>query len=340
MKRIIKKTGGKFIKLLSKCGLISNKIIIQVDGGICSQIHFYLAGKRLEQLTGCKVEYDLEWYDLYGMDTIGRYVRHFNFELMFPDIKFEKARPGILRWLYIKFCFRHIEYNEHYTPQEVRDLFKGPLYIEGYFGHTEEMMSILKNGSFSINTGLLPKNNLWIKSKIEKASRMGTTCAVHVRRGDLSANHPVYGEAPRAEYFIEAMRRMERREHNVTFFIFSEEPYWFIRNIKSHLKGMKIYVVDVNGSERGWCDLILMSLCRCQITSHGAMGKYAALLRKERHQDGAVMMPPNKNSEEWIKFIDNSEIVEQHGRRFAQCMKTSRRSSKASMAEDIIQEIC
>lgn len=71
-------------------GVISPKIMILLDGGICSQMHQYLLG-QLYRNRGYKIAYDLSFYDECGMDKDHKFVRNFDLLKAFPYLELESA---------------------------------------------------------------------------------------------------------------------------------------------------------------------------------------------------------------------------------------------------------
>ena len=51
------------------------------------------------------------------------------------------------------------------------------------------------------------------------------SCAVHVRRGDLSRYNPFYGNPPTADSFIKAMKYITSKKPNTVFYFFSDEMF-------------------------------------------------------------------------------------------------------------------
>lgn len=102
--------------------------IVMIDGGICSQIHQWRIGEALSQ-KGVSVEYDISWFDDYGMDINGKFVRNFDLLKAFPELTFKRA--SLQKISYFK---KHFSYHE---PKD--GLFINtdmPKYLGGYFRPT------------------------------------------------------------------------------------------------------------------------------------------------------------------------------------------------------------
>ena len=72
-------------KVLIRFHLLKKMIIVRVDGGICSQMHFFLIGQQLKE-NGFLVKYDLDWFKNNGKDLTGKFARNFDLLKAFPDL--------------------------------------------------------------------------------------------------------------------------------------------------------------------------------------------------------------------------------------------------------------
>ena len=61
-------------KYLLNRGLLRTKIVVLMDGGICSQMHQYLLG-NLYRKRGFPVCYDLTFYKEWGLDINNEFVK-------------------------------------------------------------------------------------------------------------------------------------------------------------------------------------------------------------------------------------------------------------------------
>ena len=71
-------------------GLLRSKVVVLMDGGVCSQMHQYLLG-YLYRKAGFSVCYDLTFYKEWGLDINNEFVRNFDLLKAFPYLKFEEA---------------------------------------------------------------------------------------------------------------------------------------------------------------------------------------------------------------------------------------------------------
>lgn len=309
IKKPIKKAAASVARAMTAVHLLPKRIIIRMDGGICSQMHFYLVGKMLEN-RGFRVSYDLDWYEIEGMDLDGRFARNFDLLKLQPNLQLEVAERPLLT-IYKSLFYR---YNDYFAPEQMALKWletTPPVYLDGYFRDPEEMFTKLFRTLFRANSDVLDAPNLEILKDIVQQRAAGTTCAVHVRRGDLSKYVAAYGAPAKASYFIDSFREVTKAAggRKVRFYIFSDEPQWFKDKLAGLLKDYDVKVVDINGSDKGYMDLVLMSKCRHQITSRGSMGKYAALLRSESNRDGLVTLAAGEGADEWRNRFENTRVI-------------------------------
>lgn len=294
-----------------KHNFLPEEIIIKMDGGICSQMHFYLIGVILAE-KGNNVSFDLKWFDTEGKDLDGKFCRNFDLRKIFPALNFRKTENNLIRRIYISAFYRHNDYFGADDNMLAWTGLKAPAYLDGYFKDPEEMYSSLFRKVFHIDTDVLDSKSHETLRIIENSKKPGyETCAVHVRRGDLARYNRAYGDPASIRYFSDSFDKVSSTVNpgNVRFFIFSDEPEWCRKELIPILEGHDIHICDANGSDKGYCDLILMSRCRHLITSQGSMGKYAALLREEHDLSGLVTLPANKGAEAWARRYASAVVI-------------------------------
>lgn len=308
---MIREVFKRFAAVVARAGvkfrLMPRFIVLNVDGGICSQMHFYLAGRMLEK-AGQKVVYNLDWFEKDGKDTEGRFCRNYDLQKAFPELTVRQIRPGLAKRLYAV-AFRY--HNEYYAESDdsIWRWLQAPLYVKGYFRETDGMFGEIFSEIFRVDRGVLDERNRRKFDEIEEVERRRGACAVHVRRGDLAKFHDAYGQPAGAAYFRRACAEVVRVMPDVKFYMFSDEPVWCELHLLPQLGGYDIEICGENGSDKGWCDLLLMSRCRHQITSQGSMGRYAAALRPAELQKGLVVLTDNKELGEWTGRFANALVV-------------------------------
>lgn len=262
---------SSFGRLLIHLGLIDKFVLVRMDGGICSQMHFYMIGQLFKQ-QGYLVKYELNWFDDNGLDLMGKYSRNFDLIKAFPCLEFQEVSRIEL------FFYKSFNYSNNYFDKTNSYCFtklSPPIYLTGYYrdpiGLYCDMRSV-----FSVDYSILDKCNLALFDDIKKQE---SPVAIHVRRGDLSVFNSAYGSPVCANYFNHSIAYIESTVGKCYYYIFSDEPKWVSDNLINELNVTDNYfIVDINGSEKGYLDLFLIAACKHQITSKGSLGKYGAFI--------------------------------------------------------------
>ena len=87
---ILHKIKCKIYRFLLKNGMLAPKVVLLMDGGVCSQMHQYLLGHLFGQ-KGYRVEYDLTFFKEWGSDMDYHFVRNFDLQKAFPYLSVKKA---------------------------------------------------------------------------------------------------------------------------------------------------------------------------------------------------------------------------------------------------------
>ena len=261
-------------RFLIKVGLLDKFVLVRTDGGLCSQMHFFMIGNYFEK-HGYKVKYTLEWFRTNGRDMNGQYVYNFDLQKAFPTLNVRIANR-VETFFYGVFSF----YNDYFDKSKLYDwlTLTPPVFLKGYYNTPAEWYSGFRD-LFPVNFSVLDEANLYVLKEIQSKDN---TVAVHVRLGDLSGYNPAYGYPAPVSYFKEAIRYIEQRKGKCFYYFFSVDPKWVADNLVPQL-GIdgNCHIVDLNGSEKGYMDAILISACNNQITSKGSLGKYGGFLSIE-----------------------------------------------------------
>lgn len=261
-------------KLVGRCyswfvakGLAKPMVIVNMDGGICSQMYQYLIGRWFEK-KGYKVEFCLDFFVKNGMDCDGRQVRNYDMPKAFKAIDIKVV--SLLDKLLYSRCF----YHKGTFPSDCSsDWLKlsAPIFLDGYFYDDPVVWSEFHN-VFKMDASVLSDHNKSLYNGI-----MPDDIAIHVRRGDLSKEMVSYGKPATIEYFENAINIfLERGFKSSCFYFFSDEVDYVYSNLIPLFGDRIRYVIVDNGAENGYQDLVLMSRFNHIITSKGSLGKYAA----------------------------------------------------------------
>lgn len=248
-----------------------------MDGGICSQMHFYMIGHYFEE-KGFTVKYDLSWFLDCGMDNNGKYVRNYDLLKAFPNLLLQEAKKHET-FFYKIFC----DDSDYFAGKNYEWMQANPpVFLNSYY-HTPPYMYDIVPDLFNLQDTVLNEKSRDILSIIRSTEN---SVAVHVRRGNLAAFNAAYGEPVDASYFKNCIDYIEKETKAKCFYyFFSDESQWVKEILINKLDLVdNCFVVDVNGSEHGYMDLLLIAACQHQITSKGSLGKYGALLNKNEQK--------------------------------------------------------
>jgi hypothetical protein len=129
--------------------------------------------------------------------------------------------------------------------------------------------------------------------------------SIHVRRGDyisIPKNNELY-ETCSESYYSEAMNLVKAKFPNAVFYVFSDEPEWFRKNVKVNVP--LVYVTH-NVGEKSYEDLILMSQCKHNIIANSSFSWWGAWLNDNKNK---VVIAPQK----WFKdkSKDTKDLIPQ-----------------------------
>ena len=241
-------------------------IILRIDGGISSQIAFLALAMSLRD-RGFRLKLDVTWYSDNGLDMDGKHLRNFDLLRCFPQIDFELATDLEVYHYKRRYRFK----NDNLSS------LKPPSYLGGYYDRWPQVVAY----SALIADKFLPLSSFdYLNRKyVEVIRAESASCAVHARRGDLSVFNPSYGNPIEGDYYLSAMSMMVERNPDTHFFLFSDDHSWVKEKIINAMDDpSSCTLVDINGAEKGYMDLLLMMFCDSYIASHGSLAKYARVL--------------------------------------------------------------
>jgi len=104
--------------------------------------------------------------------------------------------------------------------------------------------------------------------------------SIHIRRGDYITNKT----GPKfigLDYYIKAIRTIENKVKNPTYFIFSDDIVWGKQYLK--LKNIS-YFVDNNHGKDSYKDMQLMSLCKHNIVANSTFSWWGSWLNTNKNK--------------------------------------------------------
>lgn len=169
------------------------------------------------------------------------------------------------------------------------NFFVGGWHSEKYFYDLRDI--ILEK--FSFNTESQDNRFKEIENRIRGSKE---SVSIHVRRGDF-VNHPDFGGIATIEYYNQAIDYIKQRIKDAKFYCFSNDIEW----CKKYLKTDDIYYIDINGAEKSWRDLCLMSCCRHHIMSNSSFSWWGTWL--SQHADSINICPRR-----FIKNVETKDV--------------------------------
>ncbi|GAE82621.1 hypothetical protein JCM10512_841 [Bacteroides reticulotermitis JCM 10512] len=214
--RTIKRWKRSLYKKLVKYKVIAPKVIVLMDGGICSQMFQYLIGRIFEE-KGYKVVFDLTFYKEWGSDMNNHFVRNFDLLKAFPNLKMEIA-SDLMITVYKQKYF-NLGNNTYGKVDDFSFLQrKPPIYLGGYYHLPSRIWLPTFKSIFKILASGFDDSNQRMCSEI---GQRHASVAVHVRRGDLKNEIPAYGKPASVEYFRLAISYLFENVES-PFFYFSQ----------------------------------------------------------------------------------------------------------------------
>jgi hypothetical protein len=142
-------------------------------------------------------------------------------------------------------------------------------------------------------------NYLIYRTKIERSSK---SVSIHIRRTDFlkGKNREIFCVL-NAAYYINALKYLEDKAgEELEFFIFGDDLQWFDDNVS--LNGRKWFVTSNSPNE----DVILMSMCKYNITANSTLSFWGAWLNNRSEK--IIITPREWKYKEVVAFIPESWI--------------------------------
>ena len=297
-------------------------IIIRMTGGLGNQMFQYALYLRLTSM-GKTVKFD----DIseYQQDN-ARQIMLWAFGIDYPKAdrdEINEVTDGSLKLSHrIRrklFGRKSLEYHEKDCNFDENVLKKEPAYLTGYF-QSEKYFEAVKTRvreAFTfqelIYRGLaeeLKKSILAYRKRIEE----NTAVSLHIRRGDYLENTQVYGGNCTESYYKAAVSYMEGRYPEAVFFVFSNDTEWaaewLARNYPAGGQGswnQKFVLVQGISEEKGYLDMMLMSLCKHHIVANSSFSWWGAWL--SGNPEKAVAAPSNWFNNQKCRDIYTGEMI-------------------------------
>lgn len=273
-------------------------IVIRLAGGLGNQLFQYAAGRRLAHTIGVDLAMDMSGLcEPSGSAERDYELASFTVKQSFAnedDIKkLTQPRSGILPRLFHRITEQGkrrptsyiAEPHYHFDPS-ILDLSDG-VYLDGYWQSEQYFADItdLLRREVALKNPLMGHN-----AALARLIRDCQAVSLHVRRGDYVTNEATYRTHGTCdlEYYARAVALIASRLNMPVFFIFSDDPAW----VRKHLKlTYPMHIVDHNGPEHGYVDMLLMSLCSHHIIANSTFSWWGAWLNPN---DDKIVIAPQR----------------------------------------------
>ena len=284
--------------------------IIRMTGGLGNQMFQYALYLKLKTL-GREVKLD-DITEYEGRDA--RPIMLWIFGIEYPRATreeidsitdgFLKLTHRIRRKLFGRKSLKYMEKDCNFDEEILK---REPAYFTGYFQsekYFEDIEPLVRDAfRFSekmwdgISEELVKKIKLY-QEQIDNT----LSVSIHIRRGDYLDNMEAYGNICTDDYYKKAIDVMRERFHEISFFVFSNEPEWtrdWIADQYGEDGGFTI--IEGTDENTGYLDLYLMSRCKHHILANSSFSWWGAWLNPSA--DKLVIAP-----DRWFGNQDCADI--------------------------------
>ena len=254
-------------RLLVAVHFVRPKVVVHVDGGICSQMTQWLIGQYYTE-GGFDVYYDLEWYRRWGRGLDGKIEMPFELSEMCPNISVRQLSAR--RTNFYRMFMRITEYENNKCP--ARLAIKHSIYITRYPAIPDTKW-LTERFNYFFNV----KNIATVSDEKFPRKDGVLMCAVHVRRGDLAklTIPGLYVVTP-TQYFLDTIEYVADKYKNVRFCFFSDELDFIETDILPLLNLPRTCDYVMMRGNRAYEDLVLVARCDMISGSQGTASRHGA----------------------------------------------------------------
>jgi len=280
------------------------KIFIKLTGGLGNQLFQYYFGQRCAAECASRVFYDTSWFQ-------GRKKTHERLRLDDLNLPWAKIEENDLKmpFLYTNKVLKRIPFptkikyiNERSLEQIDYVNSKKSIYFDGFW-QIEAMYSkarLLVTAEISGNLEkIFPSKNL--------DCDLNYSASIHIRRGDYLTlkNH----NPQSVEYYLRSIEQAKIRKNIKTFYIFSDDPRWFIGKIQR--QGCEFIDGSALGKNYDLAEFDLIRRFKNHIISNSTFSWWGAWIGSTQ-TDGLICYPrgmdkkfiPKHPKEEWTEIDD------------------------------------
>ena len=285
----------------------SNKLIIEIGGGLGNQMFQYALYQKLTTLgRTCGLYYDDDNFIHNGFELNRAFDLDCTLLKKRELIYFLKEQASFVNKIKMKFSRTGLSYWEHdkgyeYKPDILK--IKHSAYLQGCW-LTEKYFLDIKE---QVKETFKFKNiNDYSKSVAEVIVSKTTTVSVHIRRGDYIKSD-IHLNIDYFEYLQKAFKYFQSFFAEADIFIFSDD-FDFTRRLfeRFNIPSNRLHFIDGNKKSDSFNDMYLMSVCKHNVTSNSTFSWWGAWLNNFEKK---IIISPK----DWFandRFNDNSIVPE------------------------------
>jgi len=269
-------------------------IVVKLIGGLGNQMFQYAAGRSLALVKNTSLALDRSFLDKETTDYTKREfaLHEFKIEATVGDEKLQSDFNMTANKVLLKFKatfpkhFKHIVYNESPFLKKA-NFFSLPVdtYLNGYWQDSFYFSNIRNQLLKDFELKYESAGYLKLKEDIQKCNSV----SVHIRRGDyinLASANEFHG-ALSLDYYKKAAKKLQAKNKDVSFFVFSDDADWCSKHIDFLPKCM---IVSKSGCFSPHEELKLMSYCSHNIIANSSFSWWASWLNENPHK---MVIAPN-----------------------------------------------
>lgn len=277
--------------------------IVKIKGGLGNQMFQFAFGKALEKMFGTKVLFDITThynYEKHDVQRRGYCLDIFNLDIEFATEEQIQATIGpkskLPKFIRKKLKLRNFknkidEYGYcKYHPEFMQDF--DTIYYEGYFQNEKFFKEISK---YIKEQFTFPDfKDEYNKTTYEKIKNCENPVFIHVRRSDYKAKNQLD-----LSYYKKAVKYIQKRIENPTFFVFGAECPEYIKNEFDIGCDFEFIGEQNTNPENHYEDMRLMSACKHGIIANSTYSWWGAWLGEDS-EDKIVIAPTP-----WLEGVDH-----------------------------------
>lgn len=249
-------------------------IVVRLKGGLGNQMFQYAFGYSLSRSLDRKLFLDITYFNKINFDTKRNYELD-GYPIVYEDLIiknniFSRVIDRVSALNISEKNFNVLNFNDYRSSKKI--------ILDGYW-QSEDYFREFSGDIRKFFSGYKSKNAAY--TQLRNEIRGTNSTSLHVRRGDYVTNikaslvHQVCG----LEYFMNAIKIVEKGNDNTRFFVFTDDIEW----VGANLKDEKFRIVSA-GNMNHFDELSLMSHCQNNVIANSSYSWWAAWLNPNENK--------------------------------------------------------